>query len=104
MVVEFLGTAIVEQHFPCRIDNGHAKILLGDVVDKLVNHLVDILSLLRAAEQLVVVIPQHVVQLLLGKLPFPLILEQQEASCEPQEHGEYRPEKSLAERYSAVCR
>jgi len=104
MVVEFLGTAIVEQHFPCRIDNGHAKILLGDVVDKLVNHLVDILSLLRAAEQLVVVIPQHVVQLLLGKLPFPLILEQQEASREPQEHGEYRPEKSLAERYSAVCR
>ena len=47
---------------------------MGDVVDKLVNHLVDILSLLRAAEQLVVVIPQHVVQLLLGKLPFPLIL------------------------------
>jgi hypothetical protein len=37
-------------------------------------------------------------------LPFPLILEQQEASREPQEHGEYRPEKSLAERYSAVCR
>ena len=33
-----------------------------------------------------------------------LILEQQEASREPQEHGEYRPEKSLAERYSAVCR
>ena len=75
MVVELLGATIIEQHFTCGVNNGHAKIFLGDVVDKLVDHLVDIFYLLCAAEQLVIVIPQHVIQLFLGKLSFPLILE-----------------------------
>ena len=104
MVVELLCAAIVEQDFAFRVDNGHAKILLRNVGDKPVDHLVDVFGLLRAAEELVVVVPQHVIQLLLCKFPFPLILEQQEASRESQEHGEYRPEKPLAERYPAVCR
>ena len=56
MVVELLGAAIVEQHFPRRVDNRDAKVLLRDVVDEPVDHLIDIFGLLRAAKQLVVVI------------------------------------------------